>query len=829
MSILCKKCNTLNRQQARFCKHCGEKIPLTGWEAIFGNEQVKDIFIPLIEVAKTIQTHNPALQNTACFNAIFMGNTGTGKSLLINTITSILEQNKLTKKQITYIDAVDFDDFIKDKSSNFNKAKNGVLFIDNVHKLVQPGYGGGRITDLDNLMSEIDKSPNNPIVFLAGFPKGFGDYIDSNADIIKRFPYIFRLADFNPTMMGRVAVSHLSHNNLNLSDQALQKASQLFVHVYKHRDDRFANAFTVQRIVNEWVNHYYLRGGLNKTIEEEDIIQPFDPPKTTEQIMASLDEFIGMTNIKTYIQSLVNLIEVNRKDTQTTGKQTRFNEHMILTGNPGTGKTTIARKLGEVMASIGFLESGHVVETDRSRLVARFIGQTAGLVQEMCDQAIGGILFIDEAYTLKQSDDDNFGQEAIDTLMKRMEDDRGNFMVIAAGYPKEMQSFIEANPGLKSRFKLENFFQLDDYNPDELTLIFKGMTVKQGLNPEPETLEIVRAHFEDMYTRRDKTFGNAREARNFLDRCLVNRANRIRQTGTHDMIIRSGDVPPAPLKPVTRSLDEILGELKDLIGLDTIKKEVESIARVMEIQQFRKEQQQKVSLPTLHFAFKGNPGTGKTTVARILADIFKATGVLPKGHLVETDRKDLVVGFVGQTAPKTTKVIDSAMGGVLFIDEAYALVSGGAGDFGPESVNTLLKRMDDDRGKFIVIAAGYPDEMNRFLNSNPGLPSRFTKHIFFDDYSPQQLLQILVKISEKQGYIVHEHCHTPIVEHFKHLTDNKDRTFANGRTARNLLESAIQNQALRLSALRAQGVDIRPLINQLEAEDFKNLFLPVPD
>jgi Cdc6-like AAA superfamily ATPase len=156
-------------------------------------------------------------------------------------------------------------------------------------------------------------------------------------------------------------------------------------------------------------------------------------------------------------------------------------------------------------------------------------------------------------------------------------------------------------------------------------------------------------------------------------------------------------------------------------------------------------------------------------------------------------------------------------------------VAGGSGDFGPEAVNTLLKRMDDDRGKFIVIAAGYPDEMDRFLNSNPGLPSRFTKHIFFDDYSSQELLQILLKISEKQGYLIHEHCHPPLIGHFKHLTAKKDRTFANGRTARNILESAIQNQALRLSALRAQGVDIRPLINQLEPEDFRNILVTTSD
>lgn len=823
MNITCNDCKGINRIQARFCRFCGKPVLASGWDALMGNEQVRDVYEPLFEVEKARKACKSTSTNTTCFNAIFMGNTGTGKTLIVNTLAGIFENEGLVKKPVTYIDAVDFEEFIKDKSTNFAKAKDGILCIDNVHKLVQPGYSGGKITSLDSLMSEIDKASNNPIVFLTGFPKGFRDYVDSNADIYKRFPYVFRLADLNAALMQKIALKHLSSSGFSLAPEAELKAAHLFVHVMKHRDDKFANAYTIQRMVNEWMNCYYLRGGTDRQILEDDIRQPYDPPKTTAEIMASLDEFVGMENIKSYIRNLIDLIDISRQDAAVTGKQSGFSEHMILTGNPGTGKTSIARKLGEVMASIGLLEAGHVVEVDRSKLVARYIGQTAGLVQEACDQAIGGILFIDEAYTLKQHDDDNFGQEAIDTLMKRMEDDRGNFMVIAAGYPKEMLSFIDANPGLKSRFKLENIFQLADYTPQELSLILEGMAKKQRLSLEPAALDIAHLHFEDMYDRRDKTFGNAREVRNFLDRCMVNRATRIRTSGVHEMLIRAEDMPPPPSKPKNRSLDEILGELKNLTGLDTIKREVESIARLMEIQQMKKQADMNTSVPMLHFVFKGNPGTGKTTVARILADVFKAVGVLPKGHLVETDRKDLVGEHVGKTAQITTKVIDSAMGGVLFIDEAYTLSGSGSQDFGKEAINTLLKRMDDDRGKFIVIVAGYPKEMDDFLQSNPGLPSRFTKHIDFPDYNGQEMMQIFRGIIKRQNYEVNQDAEPALEAFFERMVKNKDKTFANGRTVRNFVEAAVQNQALRLSALRMQGIDIQGMLIKLEPEDFQNL------
>jgi SpoVK/Ycf46/Vps4 family AAA+-type ATPase len=225
---------------------------------------------------------------------------------------------------------------------------------------------------------------------------------------------------------------------------------------------------------------------------------------------------------------------------------------------------------------------------------------------------------------------------------------------------------------------------------------------------------------------------------------------------------------------------------------------------------------------SLHMVFSGNPGTGKTTVARLLANIYKGLGVLSSGHLVEVDRSNLVVGYVGQTATKTAQVIDEALGGVLFIDEAYTLTAGkGENDFGQEAVDTLLKAMEDHRDDLIVIVAGYPDLMEEFLNSNPGLRSRFNKYIFFADYTPEELMQILEANCKKQQYKMTDAAKASATRYFTEKVLEHSDTFANAREVRNFMERAIAHQASRIISL-GDEIDDDVLIT-FEEEDF-----PVP-
>lgn len=256
--------------------------------------------------------------------------------------------------------------------------------------------------------------------------------------------------------------------------------------------------------------------------------------------------------------------------------------------------------------------------------------------------------------------------------------------------------------------------------------------------------------------------------------------------------------------------------LNDLIGLSSVKEEITKLANFIKIQQVRQSKGLRTPDISYHCVFTGNPGTGKTTVARIMASIYKDLGILKKGHLVETDRSGLVAEYVGQTAVKTNKIIDSALDGVLFIDEAYSLVQGAKEDFGQEAISTLLKRMEDDRNRIVVILAGYSSEMKEFIDSNPGLQSRFNRYIHFPDYTASELKQIFLLNTKKNQYTLDEEASDVLGEIMSSAIDHKDKNFGNARFVRNLFEKSIQNQATRLSS---QSNITEDVLSMLKAED----------
>ncbi|NLT49346.1 MAG: AAA family ATPase [Ignavibacteria bacterium] len=528
-----------------------------------------------------------------------------------------------------------------------------------------------------------------------------------------------------------------------------------------------------------------------------------------QKLLAELNNFVGLKNIKNSIKEFIDYLEFLKERKKLGLKvQDGISLNSIFLGNPGTGKTTVARLMAKIFYSMGLLKENKLIEVDRAALVGQYIGETAQKTEKIISEAVGGVLFIDEAYSLiNKNNSQDFGREAIDILLKRMEDRKGEFAVIVAGYPEEMQNFLESNPGLKSRFS--HTFEFEDYSPLEMINIIQILAEYEDYFVTDGAKILLEKELTALYRNRDKTFGNARLARKIFDELKLNVSKRFLNSSenkkdkyllSHILAEDVSDILKLNERKIVNisineeELQNVLTEMNKLTGLEKVKKEISDIVKLAKFYQERGENvKEKFSS---HILFLGNPGTGKTTVARLLSRLYSALGILEKGHLVETDREGLVAGFVGQTAIKTKNVINKALGGTLFIDEAYSLTSG-KNEFGAESVDVLLKKMEDDRGKFLTIAAGYTNEMKHFINSNPGLQSRFNKIFYFDDYTPQELLKIAKDIfSSFKMNLENEACDV-LMKYFDFLYDKRDKNFGNARIVRNICEEIKRNTLLR--------------------------------
>ncbi|MDX1683727.1 MAG: AAA family ATPase [Saprospiraceae bacterium] len=533
-----------------------------------------------------------------------------------------------------------------------------------------------------------------------------------------------------------------------------------------------------------------------------------------EELMSELDDLIGLHQIKKQIREHATYIQFLqlRKDKGFEERE-RINLHAVFTGNPGTGKTTIAEKMGRLYRKMGLLSKGHVHQVDRVDLVGEYIGQTAPKVKEAIDRARGGVLFIDEAYALARANDDtkDFGREVIEILMKEMSNGPGDLAVIVAGYPEEMEYFMNSNPGLKSRFKI--IYTFHDYMPQELYAIADYASRQKEVVFSRKAMNALKEIILDAFRKRDKSFGNARFVYDLVDKAKINLGLRAMQAKDPEdlssetlALITEDDVTSINLHPLSQKpdipidqklLDHALKELNELIGLTEVKKVILEMVEI--VKYYRITQQDVLNSFFLHTIFIGNPGTGKTSVARILAKIYKALGILERGHMIETDRQGLVAAYIGQTAIKTKEKIDEARGGVLFIDEAYALTSGSHQDFGQEAIQTLLKRMEDDRGKFYVFAAGYPDRMEKFLKANPGLSSRFDRILKFEDYSSEEMKAIAQKMISDHGLRLTSKALRQIGHICEEMDRKRDDYFGNARTVRTMVDEIIRYQRLRLA------------------------------
>ncbi|CNF69892.1 ESX-1 ATPase%2C AAA family%2C EccA1 [Mycobacterium tuberculosis] len=526
--------------------------------------------------------------------------------------------------------------------------------------------------------------------------------------------------------------------------------------------------------------------------------------------LAELAAVVGIEPVKREVDALIaeaRAARLRREAGMTARPRPR---HLVFTGNTGTGKGRVARILGRVYADLGVLSSGHLVEVERADLLGEYASESVLRVRRAVEEAHGGVLLVRDAHALVSvSADAARGREVLDVLLTSVQAHTEDLVVVLTGPHAEMNGLLKAHPDLAGFFP--RTIRFADLTDDELVQVFAAKAAASGFELAPGVLDRVRALVEA--APRERGLGNVRIMTNLLDRAVAMQGRRVLADGIVDEtesldVILVEDVPDT----LTRGRDDVpgdpLAEVERLIGLADIKREVAALVAEVRAEQLRRDAKVSPAPPARHMVFMGNPGTAKTTIARLIAAVFARLGLLSSGHLVEVTRADLVAEFVGQTAPRVRAAVERALGGVLFVDEAYALSSAGGDrrDFGHEAIAELLRLMEEHRGDLVVIVAGYDAEMERFLDANPGLKSRFPKRLRFPDYTDDELVTIFEYMAAEAGFALAPGVLDALRDRV--AAHPRGASFGNARLVRNLLEAAISRQAQRITAGHDEGREV---------------------
>ena len=552
---------------------------------------------------------------------------------------------------------------------------------------------------------------------------------------------------------------------------------------------------------------------------------PSPPPTAVEAEPDSLDELnglVGRQELKNELRRLANFLKIEgmRKRRQGDNNPESLVVNLLLSGNPGTGKSTAARILGQILKGVGALPEGHLVELDRTST------RSTDVYNGAVERALGGVLLVNDAEHLLQSAQDANGKAAIAALLNRLRNDRGRFAFVLAGHPEGLEDFVKAQ-GFDTFFR--HHFMLPDFEADELGQLFQKLAREKGLSLPEESLQSLQALMRTVHKQRGPRFANLKVVQELLETAVEQQADRlghqaevsdddlftllpedipVRQVGLWNAQKSQESATRLSEPPADDSLEKVLAEVDRMIGLPKVKAKVHQLVNFFKVEKMRGSQTQIA----MHMVFSGAPGTGKTTVARLMGRLFKALELLSRGQLVETDRSGLVGSYLGQTAPKTNAIIDQAIHGVLFIDEAYNLSTRDDDSFGLEAINTLLKRMEDSYDRLSVICAGYTEDMEDFLNTNPGLQSRMQHRLDFEDYTQDQLLEIFQLIARTRGFMLAPGANESAAAQLRTVPASEQGVFGNGRGVRNFFEHCLERQAARLAYAQASQEELHTLL-----------------
>ncbi len=790
-------------------------------DSLIGIDEVKSELRKLIKFYSKVKTMTDKFNNNNQFynNYALIGNEGLQQDKIVNIIKSIFISN-------TIIDDKDFKEFytldleyeirknlsdIEHKiSESFDKYK--FIYLKDFDKLINLKLEkDDYYPKLINTLKKVIIEKSNTIFIISGTKEKLKQIFNENSEFSSLFGYKWQLKDLDTDNLSKELFKKINDVDIQsyiTLDEVKETVSQLY------KESNFKNLNFVEEMYQKTLKNFFESD--SQSIDNSLL------PKTKDNIsidetMKEIDELIGMNKIKTELRNLSKFLKYNKRLEKINGKTKTLNLHMVFSGNAGTGKTTVARLLADIFYNMGYIDERKITEITPKDLIGEYLGQTAPKARKTIENALGGILFIDEAYGLATSagSGKGYGQEAIVELLKCMEDYQDRLVIIFAGYHDEMNDFVGLNPGLKSRIRY--YFEFEDYNEDELIQILYMKLKKLNLTIDDEAVKTLKRTIS--FNMKATNFGNGRYVDNLVNNLLIKHSLNIPDDDDTNLLnITLNDVNDLS-ETDDISIDDIFKNLDKLIGLEKIKGELRQLVDYL---QYNKKLEKLNIYPknlNLHMVFSGNAGTGKTTVARLLADIFYNLGYIPENRLTEITAKDLTGEYTGQTAPKVKRQIENALGGVLFIDEAYSLTQNSSSGYGQEAVAELLVGMEKYYDRLIIVFSGYEKEMKDFINTNPGLKSRIGKSFVFEDYTIDELSDILIKFVNDNKLKITDSA----IDKFKKLIESsmKIKNFGNARWVRNSFDKILLKHSTNTKNSDNEEELITITENDIDVEEMK--------